>query len=195
MQLSDETRAEIATRAHQGESKEKLATEFNTTSRTVRRLAVLHDAGISTVKRKSPGRPRSKSGSGGRSGGKGNEARVVAKQDENGEDEDGEDDDDDEDASLGSAPSSSRSRLPTKAALLEAVKKYDGLLRERSASGQAKGAKDLAELDQQLWTTLSDRLQAKAATGITLTELKEIMRWKLAVSAVRRGRDLRCVGI
>ncbi|CAO1636751.1 unnamed protein product [Sympodiomycopsis kandeliae] len=65
--------------------------------------------------------------------------------------------------------------------LQEALPNYKSLLDARVASGQAKGAKDLRTLDDELWSDLSNRLQTdKKNAFVTLDELKNVMRWKLA---------------
>lgn len=84
---------------------------------------------------------------------------------------------------------------PSKEALRKALSQYGSVLKARVDAGQATGAKDLVELDERLWGPLSERLQETRRKGkgkeknpdrqeceLSLQELKEIMRWKLAVS-------------
>lgn len=82
--------------------------------------------------------------------------------------------------------------VPDLKQLQGALPKYKSLLDARVEVGLAKGAKDLSTLDDTLWNDLSKRLQAdKQDAYVTLDELKDVMRWKLAVSVLnsRRKRD------
>lgn len=84
---------------------------------------------------------------------------------------------------------------PSKEALRKALGQYGSVLKARVDSGQAIGARDLVDLDERLWGPLSERLQRtrredkgkeKDANNVdcklSLQELHDIMRWKLAVS-------------
>jgi LPS O-antigen subunit length determinant protein (WzzB/FepE family) len=77
--------------------------------------------------------------------------------------------------------------MPSSSALKQALHRYVSQLEQRVASGKAKGAKDFVELDASLWTDLVARIQTRAKEDlgphVTLEELKEVMRWKLAVSS------------
>lgn len=92
---------------------------------------------------------------------------------------------------------------PSKEALRKALGQYEFVLKARVDAGLAKGAADLVQLDEGLWVTLSERLQRSRPEGkgkgkapdnqeckLSLQELKDIMRWKLAVSELHRAKWL-----
>lgn len=106
-------------------------------------------------------------------------------------------------AGLRSMPSASTGPFPSNAQLIAALPRYRAALTKRQQSGGAVGAKnDLVDLDEYVWTRLTQRLRerrGKASTAtsastsskaaanpdasggwLQLDELKEVMRWKLA---------------
>lgn len=84
------------------------------------------------------------------------------------------------------------SHTPSKEELQSALEQYDTLLIQRVETGQAKGAKDLHDLDGQLWSKMSLALRESNAPSVNLAELKEVMRYKLAVSVCFGMRSI-CV--